>query len=229
MHDSFMPLGGHCDVAHAIGRSGIRRRRLGIYGMLVFAIVAVFISGLMVGRTPEYLGKKIGAFEMKMAARRSCFLVRWCLSERRSLCLAGRTETIFNPGPHGFSEVLYALSSAANNNGSAFAGLEANTPFYNGLLGMAMFVGRFWVMLPVLAIAARWRQKRPADRARDVADAHAAVCHSAGGRCDRGGSFEFLSGTGVGADCRTPATVDHELGVDHHEPSKPLICWTGRF
>lgn len=133
----------------------------GLYGMLMFAIVAVFISGLMVGRTPEYLGKKIGAYEMKMASLAILFpcamvLVGTAIGVASTL---GR-ETIFNPGPHGFSEVLYAFSSAGNNNGSAFAGLGANTVFYNGLLGLAMLVGRFWVMLPVLAIAGSLAAKK---------------------------------------------------------------------
>lgn len=126
----------------------------GLYGMLVFAIVAVFISGLMVGRTPEYLGKKIRGFEVKMAALVILFP---CATVLVGTALGVATEAgragVFNPGPHGFSEVLYAFSSAGNNNGSAFAGLGANTPFYNGLLGLAMLIGRFWVLLPVLAIA----------------------------------------------------------------------------
>jgi K+-transporting ATPase ATPase A chain len=129
--------------------------------MIVFAILAVFIAGLMVGRTPEYLGKKIGPFEMKMAAiavLSPCAMVLLGTA-CAVLCPDGRA-TIFNPGVHGFSEVLYAFSSASNNNGSAFAGLGANTPFYNGLLGLAMLVGRFWVMLPVLAIAGSLAKKK---------------------------------------------------------------------
>ncbi len=126
----------------------------GWYGMLMFALLAVFLAGLMVGRTPEYLGKKIGAFEVKMAALVILFPCAMVLvgTAVGVVSEAGRA-TIFNPGIHGFSEVLYAFSSASNNNGSAFAGLGANTPFYNGLLGLAMLIGRFWVMLPVLAIA----------------------------------------------------------------------------
>jgi K+-transporting ATPase ATPase A chain len=120
----------------------------------VFAIVAVFLAGLMVGRTPEYLGKKIGAFEMKMAALAilvPCAMV--LVGTAIAVTASNGRAAVFNPGPHGFSEVLYAFSSASNNNGSAFAGLGANTPFYNGLLGLAMLVGRYWVLLPVLAIA----------------------------------------------------------------------------
>ncbi len=126
----------------------------GLYGMLVFVIVSVFIAGLMVGRTPEYLGKKITAFEMKMA---SIAILVPCAAVLIGTAIAVMTEAgrsgILNPGAQGFSEVLYALTSASNNNGSAFAGLTANTPFYNTLLGICMLFGRFWVMIPVLAIA----------------------------------------------------------------------------
>jgi K+-transporting ATPase ATPase A chain len=124
-------------------------------------LIAVFIAGLMVGRTPEYLGKKIGAFEMKMAA---LVILLPCAMVLLGTAMAAVTPegkaTIFNSGPHGFSEVLYAFSSAGNNNGSAFAGLGANTPFYNGLLGLAMLVGRFWVMVAVLAIAGSLAAKK---------------------------------------------------------------------
>jgi K+-transporting ATPase ATPase A chain len=126
----------------------------GLYGILVFAIVAVFVAGLMVGRTPEYLGKKIESFEMKMAALAILipgFLV--LIGTAVAVVTRAGVAGIANPGPHGFSEILYAFSSAANNNGSAFAGLSANTPFYNTLLGVAMFFGRFWIKIPVLAIA----------------------------------------------------------------------------
>lgn len=155
MHDSFTPLGGLVPMwLMQLGEVIFGGAGSGLYGMLMFAIVAVFISGLMVGRTPEYLGKKIGAYEMKMASLAILFPCAMVLVGTAVAVMAdaGRA-TIFNPGPHGFSEVLYAFSSASNNNGSAFAGLGANTPFYNALLGLAMFVGRFWVMLPVLAIA----------------------------------------------------------------------------
>jgi K+-transporting ATPase ATPase A chain len=126
----------------------------GLYGMLIFAILTVFIAGLMIGRTPEYLGKKIETYEMKMMAI--------AILATPTLVLAGTaialmsdagTAGIANPGAHGFSEVLYAFTSAANNNGSAFAGLSANTPFYNAMLAVAMWFGRFAVIVPVLAIA----------------------------------------------------------------------------
>lgn len=155
MHDSFTPLGGLFPmVLMQLGEVVFGGVGSGLYGMLMFAIVTVFIAGLMVGRTPEYLGKKIGAFEIKMA---SIAILLPCISVLVGTAVAvaspwGRSG-IANPGPHGFSEILYALSSASNNNGSAFGGLSANTPFYNGLLGLAMFLGRFGVLLPVLAIA----------------------------------------------------------------------------
>lgn len=162
MHDSFTPLGGLIPMwLMQLGEVIFGGVGSGLYGMIVFAIVAVFIAGLMVGRTPEYLGKKIGAFEMKMAALAillPCGMV--LVGTAVSVVTVGGKVTIFNPGPHGFSEVLYALSSASNNNGSAFAGLGANTPFYNGLLGLAMFFGRFGVMVPVLAIAGSLAAKK---------------------------------------------------------------------
>lgn len=162
MHDSFTPLGGLVPMwLMQLGEIIFGGAGSGLYGMLVFAVVAVFISGLMVGRTPEFLGKKIGAFEMKMAA---LVIMLPCATVLVGTAIGVATDagraTIFNPGPHGFSEVLYAFSSASNNNGSAFAGLGANNPFYNGMLGLAMFIGRFWVMLPVLAIAGSLAAKK---------------------------------------------------------------------
>ncbi|WP_020654530.1 potassium-transporting ATPase subunit KdpA [Massilia niastensis] len=155
MHDSFMPLGGMVPmVLMQFGEVIFGGVGSGLYGMLVFAILAVFIAGLMIGRTPEYLGKKIGAFEMKMTA--VAILVTPCLvllGTALAVMAASGKAGIANPGAHGFSEILYALSSAANNNGSAFAGLSANTPFYNTLLAVAMWFGRFAVIVPVLAIA----------------------------------------------------------------------------
>jgi potassium-transporting ATPase potassium-binding subunit len=155
MHDSFMPLGGAVPlVMIQLGEVIFGGVGSGLYGMLVFAMLAVFIAGLMIGRTPEYLGKKIEAHEMKMVS--IAILVTPLLvllgSAVAVLTDAGRAG-IANPGPHGFSEVLYALSSAANNNGSAFAGLSANTLFYNVLLAAVMWLGRFGVIVPVLAIA----------------------------------------------------------------------------
>jgi K+-transporting ATPase ATPase A chain len=133
----------------------------GLYGMLMFAIIAVFIAGLMVGRTPEYLGKKIEAYEVKMAA---IVLLVPCVAVLLGTAVAvivpAATASVANPGVRGFSEILYAFSSAGNNNGSAFAGLSANTPFYNLALGIAMWVSRYWLMIPVLAVAGSLAAKR---------------------------------------------------------------------
>ncbi|WEE05906.1 potassium-transporting ATPase subunit KdpA [Serratia marcescens] len=155
MHDSFTALGGMVPMwLMQIGEVVFGGVGSGLYGMLLFVLLTVFIAGLMIGRTPEYLGKKIDVYDMKMTAL--AILVTPALVLLGSALAigtdAGRAG-ILNPGAHGFSEVLYALSSAANNNGSAFAGLSVNTPFYNLLLAFAMFVGRFGVILPVLAIA----------------------------------------------------------------------------
>jgi K+-transporting ATPase ATPase A chain len=133
----------------------------GLYGMIIFALVAVFVAGLMIGRTPEYLGKKIEAFEVKMAAVAILVppLVVLVGTAIAVMADAGRAG-IANPGAHGFSEILYALSSAGNNNGSAFGGLSANTPFYNTLLGFAMLFARYWLIVPVLAIAGSLAAKK---------------------------------------------------------------------
>jgi K+-transporting ATPase ATPase A chain len=129
--------------------------------MLAYAIVAVFVAGLMVGRTPEYVGKKIEAYEMKMASLLVLIPPLLCLlgAAIGVMTAAGRAG-ILNPGAHGFSEVLYAFTSAGNNNGSAFAGLTANTPFYNIALGIAMFISRFWMIIPTLAIAGSLAAKK---------------------------------------------------------------------
>ncbi|MFS2018707.1 potassium-transporting ATPase subunit KdpA [Massilia sp. CT11-108] len=155
MHDSFTPLGGAVPLLlMQFGEVVFGGVGSGLYGMLVFAIMAVFIAGLMIGRTPEYLGKKIQAYEMKMTS--VAILVTPVLvlagTAIAVLAAAGRVG-VANPGAHGFSEILYAFSSAANNNGSAFAGLSANTQFYNWMLAFAMWFGRFAVIVPVLAIA----------------------------------------------------------------------------
>jgi K+-transporting ATPase ATPase A chain len=155
MHDSFTPLGGLVPLwLMELGEVVFGGVGSGLYGMLVFAILAVFVSGLMVGRTPEYLGKKIEAFEMKMAslvilAPAALVLVGTAVA----VMLPGQASGVSNPGAHGFTQVLYAFSSVANNNGSAFAGLNANTAFYNYGTAVAMLLGRFGVILPVLAVA----------------------------------------------------------------------------
>jgi K+-transporting ATPase ATPase A chain len=163
MHDSYTPIGGMVPMwLMQLGEVIFGGVGSGLYGMLAFAIIAVFISGLMVGRTPEYLGKKIEAFEMKMASivvLVPCAVV--LIGTAIALMLPQGKATVFNPhGPHGFSEVLYAFSSAGNNNGSAFAGLGANTPFYNLALGLAMLIARYWLMVPILAIAGSMAGKR---------------------------------------------------------------------
>jgi potassium-transporting ATPase potassium-binding subunit len=162
MHDSFTPLGGMVPlVMMQLGEVVFGGVGSGLYGMLVFAILAVFIAGLMIGRTPEYLGKKIEAHEMKLASIVILVTPIVVLAGTAIAVLADAGKAgIANPGAHGFSEILYALSSAANNNGSAFAGLSANTPFYNMLLGIAMWLGRFGVIVPVLAIAGALAAKK---------------------------------------------------------------------
>ncbi|MBL8392752.1 MAG: potassium-transporting ATPase subunit KdpA [Candidatus Accumulibacter sp.] len=162
MHDSFTPLGGAVPlVMMQLGEVVFGGVGSGLYGMLIFAVLAVFIAGLMIGRTPEYLGKKIEAHEMKMT---SIAILATPLLVLVGTAVAVMTEAgragIANPGAHGFSEILYALSSAANNNGSAFAGLSANTPFYNVLLAVVMWFGRFAVIVPVLAMAGSLAAKK---------------------------------------------------------------------
>ncbi len=162
MHDSFTPLGGLVPmVLMQLGEIIFGGVGSGLYGMLIFAIVAVFIAGLMVGRTPEYVGKKIEAFEMKMAALAVLFPFAVVLiGTAAAVVIEPGVSSMANPGAHGFAEALYAFSSAGNNNGSAFAGLSANTPFYNTALGIAMWVSRFWIIVPVLAIAGSLARKK---------------------------------------------------------------------
>jgi len=162
MHDSLTPMGGMVPlVLMQLGEVVFGGVGSGLYGMLIFAMLAVFIAGLMIGRTPEYLGKKIEVREMK--------LISIAILVTPILVLAGTAVAVIadagkagiaNPGAHGFSEILYALISAANNNGSAFAGLSANTPFYNGLLALAMWLGRFAMIVPVLAVAGALAAKK---------------------------------------------------------------------
>ena len=162
MHDSFMPLGGAVPmVMMQLGEVVFGGVGSGLYGMLIFAILAVFIAGLMIGRTPEYLGKKIESFDMKMTSIAILVTPILVLAGTALAVLADAGKAgIANPSAHGFSEILYALSSAANNNGSAFAGLSANTPFYNALLAVAVWFGRFGVIVPVLAIAGNLALKK---------------------------------------------------------------------
>jgi K+-transporting ATPase ATPase A chain len=161
-HDSFTPLGGMVPLVNMqLGEVVFGGVGSGLYGMLIFAILAVFIAGLMIGRTPEYLGKKIESYEMKMT---SIAILVTPLLVLAGTAIAVMTDAgkagIANPGAHGYSEILYAFTSAANNNGSAFGGLSANTPFYNTMLAIAMWFGRFGVIVPVLAIAGSLAAKK---------------------------------------------------------------------
>jgi K+-transporting ATPase ATPase A chain len=162
MHDSFTPLGGLVPLwLIQFGEVVFGGVGSGLYGMLAFAIVAVFVGGLMVGRTPEYLGKKIEAFEMKMA---SLVILIPCavilIGTGLAVALPAGTATLGNPGPHGFSEVLYAFSSGAGNNGSAFGGITVSGRFYAVAIAIAMFIGRYWLIVPILAIAGSLAAKK---------------------------------------------------------------------
>jgi len=170
MHDSYTPLGGLVPMwLMQLGEVVFGGVGSGLYGMLMFAIVAVFVAGLMVGRTPEYLGKKIEAYEMKMASL-VILIPPLVVLIGTAVAVVGPgldyisgtdvKGNLNNPGAHGYSEVLYAFTSAGNNNGSAFAGLTANEPFYNSALGIAMWVSRFWLMIPVLALAGSLARKK---------------------------------------------------------------------
>ena len=162
MHDSFTPIGGLVPMwLIQLGEVIYGGVGSGLYGMLMFAIIAVFVAGLMVGRTPEYLGKKIEAYEMKMSSLVILITPALVLiGTSVGVVTAAGKAGIANPGIHGFSEILYAFSSASNNNGSAFAGLSANTPFYNTALGLCMLFGRYWLAVPVLAIAGALARKK---------------------------------------------------------------------
>jgi K+-transporting ATPase ATPase A chain len=162
MLDSFTPLGGLFPMwLMQLGEVVFGGVGSGLYGMLTFVIIAVFIAGLMIGRTPEYLGKKVEAFEIKMASLIVLIPILIVLfGTAVAVSIPDGKATVFNPGAHGFSEILYAFSSAGNNNGSAFAGLGANTGFYNTALGFAMLFARYWTAIPVLAIAGSLARKK---------------------------------------------------------------------
>jgi K+-transporting ATPase ATPase A chain len=161
-HDSLTPLGGFVPLFNMqLGEVVLGGVGTGLYSMLIFAIIGVFIAGLMIGRTPEYLGKKIEAFEMKMSSVAILvmpFIV--LLGTAIAVSVADGKAGVANPGAHGFSEILYAFTSAGNNNGSAFAGISANTPFYNTALGVVMWLGRFWPIAAVLAVAGSLAAKK---------------------------------------------------------------------
>jgi len=162
MHDSFTPLGGLVPLfLMQFSETIFGGVGSGLYGMLIFVVVAVFIAGLMVGRTPEYLGKKIESYEMKMASLVVLIMPLVVLGfTALAVAVEAGTKAIANPGAHGFSEILYAFTSQGNNNGSAFGGISANTPFYNTTGGLAMLFARFWLAIPVLAIAGSLASKK---------------------------------------------------------------------
>jgi len=162
MHDSYTPLGGLVPMwLIQLGEVIFGGVGSGLYGMLVFVLIAVFVAGLMIGRTPEYLGKKIEAFEVKMAAIVILIPALFILGGTAlAVMVEAGKSAVASPGAHGFSEILYAFSSAAGNNGSAFAGLSANSPFYNIALGVAMLIGRYGIIIPVLAIAGSLAAKK---------------------------------------------------------------------
>jgi K+-transporting ATPase ATPase A chain len=162
MHDSFTPLGGLVPMwLIQLGEVIFGGVGSGLYGMIMMVFVAVFVAGLMIGRTPEYLGKKVEAFEVKMASVAILLPPLVVLVGAAIGVLAeGGKAGVANPGAHGFSEILYAFSSAGNNNGSAFGGLSANTPFYNTALGIAMLISRYWLIIPVLAVAGSFAAKK---------------------------------------------------------------------
>jgi K+-transporting ATPase ATPase A chain len=161
-HDSYTPLGGLVPLFQMqLGEVVFGGVGTGLYSMLIFAIVGVFIAGLMIGRTPEYLGKKIESFEMKMSSI-AILVMPFIVLTGTAIAVsvdAGRAA-VGNPGAHGFSEILYAFSSAGNNNGSAFGGISANTPFYNVALALTMWLGRFWPIVAVLAVAGSMAAKK---------------------------------------------------------------------
>ena len=186
MHDSLLPIAGMVPMVNImLGEIIFGGVGSGLYGMLLFVIVAMFVAGLMVGRTPEYLGKKLEAKEVKMAMLAILILPLSILGfTALAVVLPVGTGALANAGPHGFSEVLYAYTSATGNNGSAFAGLSANMPFWNATLGLAMFIGRFLMIIPMLAVAGSLVQQE--DRAglgRHLPDRQPAV-RRPGGRRD---------------------------------------------
>jgi K+-transporting ATPase ATPase A chain len=162
MHDSYTPMGGLVTLVMLMfGEVVFGGVGSGLYGMLIFVIVAVFVAGLMVGRTPEYLGKKIESYEMKMASLLILIMpLTVLILTAVAVSIGAGQSSVLNPGPHGFSEILYAFTSQANNNGSAFAGLNANTVFYNLTGGLAMLIGRFWLAVPTLALAGSLAAKK---------------------------------------------------------------------
>jgi Potassium-transporting ATPase A subunit. len=205
MHDSYTPLGGMIPMwLIQLGEVIFGGVGSGLYGMLIFVLIAVFVAGLMIGRTPEYLGKKIEAFEIKMAAIVILIPAFFILGGTAlAIMVEAGKSAVANPGAHGFSEILYAFSSAAGNNGSAFAGLSANSPFYNTALGITMLVGRYGIMIPVLAIAGSLAAKKDrANHRRHLADAYAVVRDAAYRHRGFGRRADFRARSGIRAGGR---------------------------
>ena len=206
MHDSFTPMGGFVPLfLIQFGEVIYGGVGSGLYGMLVFVLITVFIAGLMVGRTPEYLGKKVQAFEIKMASIAILVSPLAALIGAAIACLttAGKAGML-NPGAQGFSEILYAFTSAGNNNGSAFAGLSANTSFYNMALGIVMLIGRYWIIVPVLAIAGSLAQKNTVPASAGTLPTHTPLfIIFLVGTVLLVGVLTYLPRRCAGADCRT--------------------------
>ena len=213
-HDSFTPLGGMVPLVNIMlsevifGGVGS-----GMYGILIYVVLAVFIAGLMVGRTPEYLGKKIEAYDVKMAMLVSLVFPLIILTLTGLSVVKGfGTAGILNPGPHGLSEILYAFTSSAGNNGSAFAGLTVNTLWYDAATGITTLVGRFFMIIPMLAIAGNLAQKKYVPPSVGTFPGHNAAVHAAADqRHPDSGRAHFLPGSEPGPDSRTPS---HERRKD---------------
>ena len=226
MHDSFTPLGGLVPLANILlGEVIFGGVGAGLYGILIFIILTVFIAGLMVGRTPEYLGKKIEAFDVKMA------MLAVLIFPLTILTLTGiavvspsfGTSSLLNQGPHGLSEILYAYTSGTGNNGSAFAGLSANTPWYNTTLGLAMLLGRFMVIIPMLALAGNLARKKIAPAvARHVSGDDAAVLRVARRRHRDRRRPDVLPGGEPRPDRRRPADASGKGVLSHG--SHTFVC-----
>lgn len=208
MHDSLMPLSGMVTmVLMQLGEVVFGGVGAGFYGMIVMAVIAVFIASLMVGRTPEYLGKKITPKEMKLAALTMLTVPFIVLAGTGiNLMLPGALESLNNPGAHGLSEILYAWTSAANNNGSAFAGLNANTAFYNIGLAIAMWLGRFIVIVLTLALAGTLARERHVPSGKGTLEAPYSLCGSCGSRCCYGVRAGRRASRRTGGDSRSKPT-----------------------
>jgi K+-transporting ATPase ATPase A chain len=172
-HDSYTSFGGAVLIADMmLGEVAPGGTGSGLYGLLILAVITVFVAGLMVGRTPEYLGKKIGAREMKLASLYFLVTPAIVLIGTAAAFASGNNSTALNVGPHGLSEVLYAFTSAGNNNGSAFAGITVNTPWWDTALGLAMLLGRFLPMVLVLALAGSLARQKPTPESEGTLPTH---------------------------------------------------------